>query len=346
MEKKDPPVDKETQTDSTLFTDFGTQTLPCIIHQAVEEIIEIISDDDSELVKAQNIEKESENPESMKGTVIIKLTFKTIFTKNESYYPNYQKFLEHLSEIRSVEPFFQTSYFNNYLYLWSTAYFGKWIMEFLATFKYKPHTIINIEYSDGPPESSSEYKPIKLKTAKKSVDVNSTKMRLIFMKLTGTNKKTFTESNYKTVIQKIRKVISVNENFKNILQENKTVFSVNTVKLVAETTLEQAKRFKDLVSSYYSDIFSGLTLNIFDHYVKLKVIGVTYETTIDQLEKVLHSCLQKTCLKVTNWFVAEYKSPSIFVYVPKKDADFIKTNNKFVVKGKFIIMFDFVDQKN
>ncbi|KAL5290403.1 hypothetical protein ACFFRR_010016 [Megaselia abdita] len=344
-EKKGPPVDKECQTDANMITDFGTQTLPCIIHQAVEEIIEILSDDDNgEPAQETGGDQVAPIPVAIakEGTVILKITFETILVEAKSYYPNHQKFLEHLEEIRSISPFFKASYFNNYLYIWTTKYFGEWIMEFLATFKYQPNKIISIVFSDNPPESS-EYKEIKDKTAKKLLNSGMSKVRLIFMKLTGYQQK-LNENNYKSVIQKIRKLTAVNDNFKNILQESNIMYSNNTIKIISNTSMEYTKRLKELVNTFNFNNFKGLKLSIFDYYVKLKVIGVKYETTIEQLDKVLQMCLQKTCLQVANWFVAEYKSPSIFVYVPRKDADFIKTNPKFVVKGKFIIIFDFVDR--
>lgn len=344
-EKKDPLVDKECQTDLSILTDFGTQTLPCIIHQAVEEVIEIESDDDG---SEESAESEPALPVAIEkqGSVILKITFETILGKDKSYYTNHQQFLEHLEDMRSIAPFFQASYFNNYLYIWTTSYFGQWIMKFLATFKYKPNKIIDVAFSEGPPESS-EYKQIKAKPIKKALNNDMTKIRLIFIKLaSGSQTELITDRNYKVVMQKIRKLTGVNENFKNILQESNMIYSNNTVRIIAQTSMLHAKQLKDLLSSFNSNSFSGFKLSVFDGYVKLQVIGVTYETTIEQLQKVLLSCLQKTCLKITDWFVAEYKKGQIFVYVPKKDADFIKTNKKFVVKGKFIIMFDFVDQNH
>lgn len=270
--------------------------------------------------------------------MILKLTFQAILVEDKSsYYPNYQKFLEYLEDVRSVAPYFQVSYFNNYLYIWTTKYFGQWIIEFLSTFKYQPTKIISIEYSESPPEST-EYKQIKDKLPKKIWDNGVKKVRWIFMKISSPKMNGNTKEYYKPIIQKICKLTTTNEDIKNILQESNIIYSNNMIKIIAKTSMVHTKRLKELLNSFHSDV---LRLSIFDNYVKLKVVGVTYETTIEQLEKVLNSCLQKTCLQIANWFVAEYEAPSIFVYVPRKDADFIKTNPKFLLKGKYIIIFEF-----
>lgn len=344
-DKKGSPVDKEVQTCSSDLVEMSTQTLPCIIHQAVEEVIEILSDDDAQVKPAEIIQVDfpptsPSNTEDAEGSVILKITFETILTEPRTYFTNHQKFLECLEEVLSVAPFFKASYFHNYLYIWSTKYYGRWIVDFLETFKYQQYKIISTEYADKPPESS-EYLEIK-ETPIKRTDVELTKIRLIFMVISGMNDRLITNTNYNALIANIRKYTALNENLKNILQNSKIVYTKNNINMIASTSMDHAKKFKELVNSFHGKNFLGLKLSIFDYYVKLKVVGVTFETKIEQLEKVLNICVQNTCLKVCNWFVAEYKDHSIFVYVPRKDADFIRNNPKFILKGKFVIIFEFV----
>lgn len=334
-------VYKEVQTDSPNLTDFGTQTMPCIIHQAVEEVIEIISDDEPE----DNSLKIDDTSKNVDATVILKITFKTILNGETLYLENHKKFLNFLEQVRSVEPYYKASYFKNYLYLWSTKYFGQWIFEFLATFKYQQNYILNFVYSDSPPDSS-DYREICDKLPKKvQTNLALTKVRIIYITISA-YKNQFKEDNYKPVLAKIRSLLSANESLKKFFAESNTVLYKNTVKLVTNASMEQAKMFKDIGTSFHSAIFDGLKISIFDNFVKLKVMGVAYESTIEQLETVLNACLQNTSLRVSDWYVAQYKSPSIYVYVPRKDALYIKTYPKFQVKGKYIIIFDFVDQND
>lgn len=276
------------------------------------------------------------------GTIILKFTFETIL-REETYYTNHLRLLRFLEDVRSKPPYYKASYLQNCLYIWTAKFCGQWIMDFLTTFKYEPNKIISVEYSEKPPENHKHHQIEDALPHQESL-VDDTEVRLIFMKISSTQVNYNSDEFYKPAVHKIQKLTLVNENFKNILQESNIVYSRNMVHIIARTSMQHTKHLRDLLNSFHSDIFPSLQLNIFDDYVKLSVIGVIFETSLDKLEKVLSICLRKTSITIADWFVAEYKESSIFIYVPRKDADFLKLNPKFLLKGKFIIKFNIVDQ--
>lgn len=276
-------------------------------------------------------------------SVILKITFENNLQEAKTYYSNHQRFLEYLEDVRSVPPYYQASYFNNFLYIWTTKYSGQWIIEFLTTFEYKPNKLISIEYREKA-EETTEYKQIKDKLPQQTLGIDVTKVRFIFMKISSSQMQYNSEEFFKPAIEKIRKLTTINDDFTNILQENNIIYSKDIIQIIAKTSMAHANRLRDLLNTFHSNVFPSLKLRIFDDYVKVNVVGVTFTTTVDKLEKVLTICLRKTSLNISEWFVAEYKEPSIFIYVPKQDAEVLKLCPKFLLKGKFIIKFIFIDQ--
>lgn len=247
---------------------------------------------------------------------------------------NFQVFLQNIEDILGIAPHSKAFYNKNTLYLWLKRSYGTWIIDFLNVFKFPDHKIKSLKFCKTNVETAMmKMLPGRLQ---RYICASLTNVRLIFGIISCLSEK----PNYNELFNAIRKFTKDNKGLQNLLDEKNIVISGNIVKIITETSMKNAKHLKELVTMFQTNM-TGLGMELFDSYVKLRVLSAGKSRKFDDWEAYLKLRLQNTKLNVSNWFIAKSQFP--YIFVPEKDYEHILSNTMFLIM-KNEISFDFVEQ--